>query len=316
MGFAPLLGVETNYSGLGAFRNPQNPQPLGGGQNYNYDDGFVRLDATGNAGGHSWNWGYDNAAQFNPVGGGSISMTTSRVLPHQGAKGGEDFALGIEAFAYYKLGELPRLNLGGGPARWGLKASLHYANISIDEWGRVFADVSRVTDTFSMNGVLPPLAPYEGSFSGPGPLLSDNPTRVTAGLPNGASVAGNRELEVDLFGLTIGPVLELPVTNRFSLSLEGGVSLAIANGDFNFSSLTTVAGVGSQAASGGDSRTMLLPGMSGGFSAIIQLTDSWSAYGGARYQYYSDLKIGSENSRAELDFGGAFILSMSASYSF
>ena len=205
LGFAPLVGVEAKFSGLGAFRPPLSPQPPGGGQNYNYDDGFVHLDATGNAGGNTWNWGYDDAAQFNPAGGGSVSMATSSVLRHGEAKGSDDFAPGIEAFAFYDLGELPGLNLGAGPARWGLKATLHYADISIDDSGPVFAGVSRVTDTFSLNGVVPPLAPYTGSFNGPGPLLSDNPTRVTRGAPNGASVAGNREVGVDLFGLTVGP---------------------------------------------------------------------------------------------------------------
>jgi hypothetical protein len=48
--FAPLLNVESDFSGLGAFSAPFGPQPLGGGQNYEYEDGYVRVDSTGNMG--------------------------------------------------------------------------------------------------------------------------------------------------------------------------------------------------------------------------------------------------------------------------
>jgi hypothetical protein len=117
--------VDAEFSDLGEFRNPLVPQPLGGGQIYNYDDGFVRLDSTGNAGDLTWNWGRDNAAQFDPAAGGSMSYSISNGLADGKASDSDDFAPGLEAFAYYDMGELPALNLGGGPARWGLKATLH-----------------------------------------------------------------------------------------------------------------------------------------------------------------------------------------------
>ena len=94
------------------------------------------------------------------------------------------------------------------------------------------------------------------------------------------------------------------------------MSLAVANGDFSFTSITTVAGAGPRTTTGSERRTTILPGVSAGLSAIFQLTDSWSAYGGARYQYYSDMKIETEASKAELDFGSAFIFSLGAIYSF
>ncbi|TAK94613.1 MAG: hypothetical protein EPO07_16465, partial [Verrucomicrobia bacterium] len=31
------------------------------GENYNYDDGYVLTDTSGNYGGQTWYWGYDNS---------------------------------------------------------------------------------------------------------------------------------------------------------------------------------------------------------------------------------------------------------------
>jgi hypothetical protein len=176
--------------------------------------------------------------------------------------------------------------------------------------------VSRVTDTFSQNGVVPPLAPYAGSFNGPGPLISDSPSRTTTIFPGGAAVAGSRDLEVNLFSLTVGPYLEIPVGSRFTASVEGGLSLAIADGDYDFTSSTTIAGVGTQTSAGSGSETSVLPGVSLGVTGLYQWNDRWSAYGGVRYQYYSSFDVSAGASEAELDFGGAFVLSLGAAYRF
>lgn len=316
IGFAPLLGVEADFTGLGASRNPLLPQPLGGGQNYNYDDGFVRLDSTGNAGGNTWNWGRDNAAQFDAAGGGSIAMSISNGQANGSASGEDDLAAGFEGFVYLEFGEVPGLDLGGGPARWGLKANLHYASISIDSSGTVAAGVSRITDTFQLGGVVPPQAPFAGSFNGPGPVISDSPTRASSIIPGGATVTGSREVDVDLFGMTVGPYLEVPVGSRVLVSLESGFSLAVADGYYKFNSATTIPGAGTQTNAGSDSETTLLPGVSAGLSVFFQATDAWSVYGGARYQYYYPFEIDAGTSQAELDFGAAFVLSAGAAFNF
>src|SRR6478752_3870086 len=77
--YAPLVGLKADFNGLGRFNSSSAPQPLGGGVDYEYDDGFVRVDSAGNLGGETWNWGYENDAQYHPANGGSInfSKTTS-----------------------------------------------------------------------------------------------------------------------------------------------------------------------------------------------------------------------------------------------
>src|SRR4051794_34975359 len=40
-----------------------NPGPLATGANHAYNDGYVLVDSSGNAGGMTWNWGYQNPGQ-------------------------------------------------------------------------------------------------------------------------------------------------------------------------------------------------------------------------------------------------------------
>jgi hypothetical protein len=90
-------------------------------------------------------------------------------------------------------------NLGGVTVFWGYSSSGQY-----DSTGdgairfhkkRVVdpATVLLVTDTYSLFGGVPPSAPYEGSFAGFGPLLSDSPTRSVqfVSRPSGAADTTN-----------------------------------------------------------------------------------------------------------------------------
>lgn len=314
-GFAPLVGVDARFSGLGNFSNPLAALPLGGGQNYVYDNGFVGVDSSGNAGGLTWNWGYDNNAQYS-VAGDSLDYSISNSLANASVEENGGLNGGFEVFGLYEMGEIPSLQLRGRPSRWGLKATFHYANISIDNGSTLTSDVTRVNDSFALNGVLPPLAPYSGSFGGPGPLLGDAPSRSVSTIADGAIVTGSRDLDVDLFSLSVGPYLEFPITDRFSVSTELGLSLAIASGDYDFRTSTTIAGAGTQTSSGSGSETSFLGGVSLGANAIYQFTEKWSAYGGVKYQYFGDFEIDAGDSTAELDFGSAFQFGLGAIYRF
>ncbi len=172
-----------------------------------------------------------------------------------------------------------------------------------------------LTDRFNLGGVLPPEAPYTGSFVGPGPLMGDSPVRSTAA-GAAALVAGTRDLDVHLTTLSFGSYLELPICQKFSVLLEGGVNAAIASGSYDFQSATTIAGLGSRDSSGSDSDTNILPGAYLGLSGIYQINPKWAIQASGRYQYLDDFTLGDNGSEAELSFGSTFILSLGALYSF
>lgn len=314
-GYAPLIGLKTEFSGLGNFNSPFTAQPTGGGVDYDYDDGFVHVDSSDNIGGKTWNWGYDSDAQYNPANGGSIDFSITNSVSNGRASEDSSADLGVELFAYYEMGAASIPGLKERGATWGFRGGLHYARINVDSNGTVAANLSTLTDRFTLDGVIPPLAPYEGSFFGPGPLLNDSPSRtITTG--GQALVAGSRHLDVHLTTFNFGSYLEVPVAPKFDVMFEAGVSAGISSGDYDFNSATTAPGLGTQTSSGRDSDTTVLPGFYLGLGGTYQINDEWSIQAAGRYQYMDEFNLGANGSNASLSFDSAFVLSIGALYSF
>ena len=313
--YAPLVGLKTEFGGLGRFNSAFTPGPLGGGQNYNYDDGFVRVDSSGNIGDQTSYWSYDNDSQFDPADGGSINLSITNSSGNAGASDDNQAESGIEFFAYYDMGAVTFPALKERNATWGFRGGLHYAHVDTGNSSTLSSKAVTVTDRFDLNGVIPPLAPFTGSFNGPGPLISDSPDRTT-GAGSTAFVDGSRDLDVHLTTLNFGSYLEVPISGKFHMTLEGGVSMGFAAGSYDYQSSTSIDGLGTKSGSGGDSDLSLLPGLYVGMSGIYQLNGSWAIQAAGRYQYLDSLELESNGSSATLSFDSAFVLSLGALYSF
>lgn len=314
-GYAPLIGLKTEFSGLGSYNNIYTPQPTGGGQDYNYDDGYVNVDSSGNMGDKTWNWGYENASQYNPANGGSIDFSLTNSVANGRAGDNNETASGVELFTYYDMGAVAIGGLKERGATWGFRGGLHYARVDVGNSEDTMTDLTKLTDRFTLDGVISPLAPYNGTFNGPGPLINDSPTRtITAG--GQALVTGSRDLDVHLATFNFGSYLEIPVTRKIDFMVEAGVSAAIASGSYHYQSETTVTGLGSQGSAGSDSETSVLPGVYVGLGGSYQLNESWSVQAAGRYQYMDEFELGDTTSEAVLSFDSAFILSLGAVYSF
>src|SRR6266853_6557249 len=57
------LNISAKFKGLSLALPPAAPRPTPDGAAYNYDDGYVLTDISGNFGGQTWYWGYDNSAR-------------------------------------------------------------------------------------------------------------------------------------------------------------------------------------------------------------------------------------------------------------
>ena len=313
--YAPLLGLKTEFSGLGTFNSPFTPQPLGGGVNYNYDNGFVRVDSSGNMGGATTNWGYQNSGQLHPAGTGSIDYSITNSLADGRADEDSWARAGFECFAYLDMGSAGFKGLDGREASWGFRAGLHYARINVDNNSTLTSGATVLTDTFDLGGTIAPLAPFSGSFAGPGPLLNDAPSRSLTSDAQ-AIVAGSRSLDVNLTTLALGAYLDLPVARNFDIMLEAGISAALASGTYDFHSATSIAGLGTQQSSGHDSNTDILPGVYVGLDAVYHLNASWAVQAAGRYQYMRGFELKSNGSTADLSFDSAFVVSLGVVYSF
>ncbi len=321
-GYAPIVGMRTEFSGFGNFQNPFPVPAPAGATDYFYTDGFVRVDGSLGFFGDTTFWAYDNASQYDPAafgGNGAINYhTLDGSLSGAGevAESNVAAAAGFEMQAYLDLGSVSFLPTmaAGRSATWGLRTGLQYARVNNTNNASLAGSVGTITDSFNLNGVIPPAAPYPGVPAGPGPLLGDTPTRTTGTAV--ASISGYRQLDVQLFVSTYGSYLALPVTKELDVMLEGGAVLAVASGSYKYESTVTVPGVGTQVSGGQKSSTKLLPGVFTSVGLAWHLTDQFSVQGAVRYQFMRQYSLITNGSNANLSFDSALVLSLSATYKF
>src|SRR5262249_10593102 len=118
---------------------------------------------------------------------------------------------------------------------WGLEAAFNYSAVNIRD-SRTGTDGPLIVDTYSLGGITPALAPYAGTFNGPGAVISDAPTRLP--------VSTVSTLDADVYGLRLGPWIEIGVARRIAVSFSGGLAVLYVNSDFRSEQSVTIPGLG------------------------------------------------------------------------
>jgi hypothetical protein len=196
-----------------------------------YDDGYMRKDSTGDFGGGTTYWGYDNQSQYNGqtlVMHNTTQFTTSGSTEQSGsAFAGFDMAYGGNLFY------LGRARIG-----WDLGFGLLPINIT-DNRPMSVTSISQSTYTFNAGPYLP-TAPYHGNFSGSSWLLPDNPsvTNQTFSTSSG-NVTGSRTLDVMLYTVRLGPSVYWDLNEHLGLSASVGPALGIVSGDYKYDEIIT-----------------------------------------------------------------------------
>lgn len=293
-------------SGIGA--SGVNPGPAtGGGLARTYDDGFIGVDSSGNEGGRTWYWGYQADSQVNLT-AGSLTMNALVGDDTAGlAEADEDFLMGGEV-AY------TRYFFEFGRANWGLELGAGFTPVSIDDDSTLAASASAIRDVFSLGGVVPPKAPYTGSYGGPGAVIDDSPTRTT--VSRDVSIAGEREIESSTFGLRIGPSLDIPMGDPLSLQISGGAYILYADSEFTWNETVSVGGQVLRGQSGKVSEEDWLVGAYVRGQFLVMLSRTVGIYAGGEYLMLDDLEIGDGTHTATLDFGGSFAAFLGVAFSF
>ena len=261
-----------------------------------YQDGYVARDVSGNAGGYSWYWGYANSSQ---VSGDNLLLSYSQ----PGALVGDfhnDPQPGLEVTYARELGVYHE-------TRWGLEGSFTYIDLNLKSSGIADPQVLGV-DAFPLNGVIPPLAPYTGSFNGPGPLIGTTPTRYPVNI--------NSTFDSALYGLKIGPYVEIPLAKRISFALDGGFALMIADSDFRLQKSTTLPGGGTTTVSLRNADVGVLPGVFIGGRLSVSLGDGAAVFTGLEYETAGHHAQTVGNQRADIDFWNSLYMTFGFSYSF
>ena len=275
--------------------NSAGAGPATAGADHTYDDGgYVRVDSSGNAGGLTWNWGYQAASQ---VVGDTMQFHATQIGQSSrsdinGAT--DDPQFGTELTYQRVLGPLPLAH-----ARWGLEAALGYTDLGLQNNSSGSGVGTTTTDTYQLNGVLPPSAGYNGTYSGPGALLGDTPTRTTAS--SVTTLNTHEKLSGNLYTIRLGPFAEVNFTPEFSLAVSVGLSLAPASVDYDFSERTTTAAGATSVVTGHASDNTFLYGGYVGATLRYDFDPCWGVFAGAQFQSVTDLDLSIGTRTAQLD---------------
>jgi hypothetical protein len=296
------LSVDPNLQSS-RFSNRFFVAPTGAGEsgvyaNRTYDDGFVNIGAATPASGLTTNWGYQNDSQ---VSGDALNYTLSggaaQSMP--GPTGDDEDSTAAPFLEISYLRPI-RPNLIAG-----FSANLSFAGLDGRAASAMTNDSVSITDQYALRGVIPPSAPYSGSFTGPGPLIDNRPTsRDYILTPNGGS-SYQFAHDTDLYSLALGSEIHWQPADSFYLGIGLGavVNLADWSASWNMP-LPDASGSGSTmigaSNSGGDFLWGFYLKGSGGY----RINTQWSIEGFYRYDWNETLRNSVGSSSFDLGLSG------------
>ena len=279
-----------------------------------YSDGFVQPDISG-SGTETWNFGYTSNSQL--VGtelifhGGGTSFENDSTGASHNADGSEN-ADGFGAFVQFESPELLQwrgISLSAEVGYSWTRSDTSHSATAFTATQRIVESSLSVTDRYNTLGAVIPGAPYTGSFNGPGPTISLNPTRqISSRVTNVEEFSVesiiHNELRVDLHTFSFGPHAAMEF-GALRVSLSAGVALNIADTEASTREvLKTTAGKTLKTWAQESNDTEVLPGLYVEASAERPITARLSAFAAVRCDWAEKLegKVGA--SRYSLDTGG------------
>ncbi len=266
------------------------------GDAYNYDDGYVLTDVSGNAGGMTWYWGYDDSAAQVDTLNDEIVMTRTDNIADSGKNdmdGSTPFVGAEMLFSH----EFERSE----DWRFGFDIAASFMPLDFEDDSQFMTTDATTTDRFAFTGgTTPPTAtpgtPYQGTFNGPGFLIGSTPASSSTVTAPGAAVNVKSELDGTLWGLRIGPYMEFPLSDSLLLHCSGGLSLGWLDVDVDWQA------TGAISETGGGRNSANLSGMYLGADLLWLVTENWHLTAGAEFEYLNDWEGDFGAGTASLDF--------------
>lgn len=281
----------------GGFATPTPPGPSAGSAvNRTYSDGFVHVDSSGNAGGQTWNWGYQNASQ---ISGGNVLMHAASLTS---ATSQSDNANPIPGFKFSYIRDFSH----GDGERWGIKFAFGYMDMNFSSSGALNGGEQLITDAYPLHGVVPPLAPYSGSLNGPGAVLGSTPSRTTS--TGVATIAGTRSVDATLYEFQVGPTFALDLTKRLTAEFGAGVAFGVMDSTFTYDETVTATGLGTLHAAGRTSGTTSSEGGYAEAGLAYRLCNAASVFAGAELQDMGGFNQSTAGHSVQLDFSHSVFL--------
>lgn len=299
-----------------------------------FNDGYVLIGSntqTNQAGAAqpgavTWNWGYDNTAS--QVSGDTLTLTRYDNVARAGTLdgSGSSSAYGGEIWGMYELYQFriwkKRM------ATWGFEAGYSFTTLDSSAAANVTGTATRSQGIYSLGGIVPPTGPYRGQFSGAPAGGGAAPVIDYAAIGSNFSQAASQNsfsgsVSSDIHSLKIGPWVDLPITDRFSIGLGAGYCTVLAQADFTFQETTTFSGPNAadfanaaQNLNVSASRHDWRPGLYASARLNYMFNQSWTVFGGVDVQSNSNLDFSAQGRGVKVNLGTVFGVTAGVQFSF
>ncbi len=300
------FNITSRFKNLGTLTLTPSARLTPDGNPYNYDNGYVYTDVSGNAGGQTWNWGYDTAGQVS-MANSTISMTRSTPSVNSESPNGVnsgDLNWGWELNYDRELGS-------SGNWHFGVEGAINYTTVSFKDNSSFGGLVSQITDVYGYTpGTTPPTAPYQGTFNGAGFLIGSTPISSSSSIVGNSVVMGQREFDSDIWGLRIGPYVEYSLTDNLDISLSGGLAAGLLVNSTSWNEVILVSGNSAATSVGSGNNTATVWGGYVSANLAWQFTKHWTVEGGVQFQDLGvyDQNVGSR--QVELDLSKSLFVKL------
>jgi len=301
IGAMVALNINADFKTKGTFNISGNNAANG-----IYDDGYVRKDDTGNAGGLTSFWGYNHASQYDSgantltMHGASSYATSGSASSDGSAFPGFEMAYGDNIW-YWKH------------ARVGWEFGFGLLPININQNSTMPATISQTAYTFGTGSTVVPGPGYQGGSSGEGPLISDNPKTSTS--TTDGTVTSSRELNVMLYTFRLGPTFYWDLNEYVGMQLGAGPAFGIVSGSYRFKDIITTSTGSTKNAGSFDFTDLTYGGYVNG-TLLYHIINDADLYFGAQYMPMSNASFGGGGHTGQLNLGGQLYLSAGINWPF
>jgi hypothetical protein len=309
-GARAMFNVKAEFS----HGTPFDPGPGPGvsGANHNYENGYVRVDDSGNAGGLTWNWGFQDIPGQPPSVVGTTLQLRSTASPAAGSSHTE-----TEPYPGFEVGYSCVLSPPNSTKFiFGFEGAFNMTWLDVKHNDSISGTTQTITDTYDLSGLpIIPSSPYTGSAPTPGgpvPLLiPDSPVSRTI-LATPATVTEYGRIKGYLYGFQLGPFVEVPIAEVVAVQLRGGLTVVLSDTEFTFSET-----LGSGAATSGTiSDHSWLFGGYAELKLLFKVAPRVDLYLAGGYQRTEDHQIASAGQTVKLDMKTVATASAGVSFSF
>ena len=325
------LNMSGKFLGTGGSPAPYDHGALTpNGAAYNFDNGYVLTDVSGNNNNQTYYYGFDNESQVTGSRGVQQYLNLDRTA--RSAVGNPNDSLydpriGAELTYNHRLGAKDNWH----HLSYGIEVAANYTPLSFSDSyvnGNVTETTSQYTYAFPSGVTAPLTAPFQGAYSGPGsggspyaildvPPNGQLPTPTIISQTAGYQFIAQQNFNADLWGFRLGPYLEMPLSKRLSVHVSGGFAVGLLDANASWTeTLTAPNGGGSTSTSGAGKNFDVLYGEYARLNFAYQLDRHWAAEIGAQFQDLGTYSHNFGGRTVQLDLSQSIFVEAGLTYRF